>query len=132
MYTLFGRPGSGSLVCEVLLARSGAPHEIVDLEKAPDGSPTAQLRELNPLGQVPVLVLPDGRRMTESAAITQFLGARFPETGLAPAEADDDWPIYLRWLAYLATAIYMTELRLFYGPRYTTDPEGGKGVAAAA
>ncbi len=36
---------------------------------------------LNPLGQVPTLVLPDGRVMTESAAIILHLADQAPQAG---------------------------------------------------
>ena len=40
---------------------------------------------LNPLGQVPVLVV-DGRPLTQVVAIADYLDRRFPQVGLLPAE----------------------------------------------
>ena len=58
-YTLLGRPGTGSGACEAVLALSGLPYTVKDIDKLPDGSAPADLLAINPLGQVPVLVLPD-------------------------------------------------------------------------
>lgn len=132
MYTLYGRPGSGSGACEAMLALAGAPHEIVDLLKRPDGSLPDDIFRVNPLGQVPVLTLPDGTTMTESAAICLYLADMFPEVGLAPASGDPDRAAYLRWMVYLAANIYMTDLRFFYPDRYTTEEAGASGVQEAA
>ena len=59
-YKLYGRPGSGSAACEAVLALSGLPHEIIDLERWPLGGAPAEILAISPLGQVPALVLPNG------------------------------------------------------------------------
>ena len=46
---------------------------------------TTTLAELNPLAQVPTVVLPDGTVMTESAAIMLYIDGLVPELGLVPA-----------------------------------------------
>ena len=65
VYKLYGRPGSGSGVCEAVLALSGLPHEIIDLDRWGNAAPPAELLAVNALGQIPALVMPDGRTMTE-------------------------------------------------------------------
>ena len=66
MYTLFARSGSGSVVVETLLEEAGAEYRIEEVERGKEG-PSGYLR-INPLGQVPALILPDRTVMTESAA----------------------------------------------------------------
>jgi glutathione S-transferase len=131
VYKLYGRVGSGSSVCEVMLALTGLPHELVELErwkgKAPD-----ELLALNPLGQIPTLVLPDGSVMTESAAILLHLADIAPEARLAPPPSDPNRARYLRWMVYLAANNYMTGLRVYYPERYSTESSGAAGVKAAA
>ncbi len=63
------------------------------------------LRELNPLCQVPTLVLPDGTVMTESVAILMWLAAQYPDSGLLP-NVPKEKAIHLRWLVYLAANNY--------------------------
>ncbi len=62
-YVVYGRKGTGSVPVEATLLLLGEPYEVVErgpFEDRPAG---------NPLQQIPVLVLPDGQMMTESAAI---------------------------------------------------------------
>ena len=131
-YILYGRPGSGSGVCEAVLSLCGLPHTIIDVEKNGDGSAPAALLAVNPLGQVPVLVLPDGSAMTESAAIALYLADLSPKAKLAPAISHPDRARYLRWMTYLAANNYMTILRVYYSERYTTAKGGGEVVKTAA
>lgn len=52
---------------------------------------------LNPLGTIPLLV--DGDvRMTESAAIPQYLATRYGPTPLAVSENEPDYGLWLDWL----------------------------------
>lgn len=52
-------------------------------------SPTrGRLLSVNPLGQVPSLVLPGGRVMTESLAILHYIDDRAPQAKLVPAKGD--------------------------------------------
>ena len=39
---------------------------------------------------------------------------------------------FLRWQVYLATALYMSDLRLFYPERYTLKPGEAEGIKARA
>ena len=53
--------------------------------------------ELNPLGTIPLLV--DGEvRMTESAAIPQYLATRYGPTPLAVGVDEPDYALWLDWL----------------------------------
>ncbi len=132
MYRLYGRPGSGSVVVEAILEAAGVPYEVELIERSSDGQVPEKLARVNPLGQVPVLRLPDGEMMTESAAMSIYLADKYPKTDLAPAVAAPERSRYLRWMVYLATNIYMTDLRAYYPDRYTADQNGGKCVKSAA
>ena len=130
MYKLFGRAGSGSVVVEALLEEAGAKYEVVPVERhtaGPEG-----FSRISPLGQVPALVLPDRTVMTESAAIAMYLADLHPELGLAPLLGSPQRPSYLRWMVYLATNTYMTDLHIYYSPRYSADPSHSEAVKAAA
>jgi glutathione S-transferase len=78
MYTLYYSPGTASMATHLALLEIGAPYqlELVDFENKSQRS-EAYLR-LNPLGQVPTLVI-DGRPYTESAALLMMLADRHPE-----------------------------------------------------
>ena len=66
------------------------------------------------------------------AAITIHLGDSFHTIGLAPAPSAPQRPAYLKWLLYMATTIYMSDLRAIYCERYTDDPNGAEAVKASA
>ncbi len=132
MFKLYARRGAGSMAIEAALAECGVPHRVEDLERGPDGRHPASFYRINPLGQVPTLILPDDSVMTESAAILIYLADLHPGTGLAPPAASPLRPRYLRWLVYLATTVYMSDLRMYYPQRYTDDPAGAAAVKRAA
>src|SRR5262245_25448570 len=84
MYTLYGKKGSGSASTEAALEIIGAPYRIVETASWAINEAFKELLKLNPLGQIPTLVLPDGSVLSESAAILLHLGSVHPESGLLP------------------------------------------------
>lgn len=128
MYKLYTRPNSGGFVVEAALALAGVPFDQIDVPKPPD--PT--FLDISPLNQVPVLTLPDGNSITESAAMCILLAERHPEAGLAPAIASPARADFLRWMTFMSSVIYPAALRFFYAHRYTADPGGLEAVKLAA
>jgi len=110
MYRLFGRTGWGSALIEAQLVWYGRPfefEEVGDLFKSAEAR--EKLSRVNPLAQVPTLVLPDGTLMTESAAITLLLADGVPaERTLVPPEGTKERAAFLRWLVFLVANIYPT------------------------
>jgi GST-like protein len=86
MHTLYGARGSGSAAVEAALELCGARYHIVNAASWEPDSALAELERVNPLRQVPALVLPDGSVLSESAAILIHLGLAFPASGLLPAQ----------------------------------------------
>jgi GST-like protein len=84
MYTLYGKKGSGSASTQAALEIVGAPYRIVETASWEPNAAFADLLKVNPLGQIPTLVLPDGSALSESAAILIHLGTAHPESGLLP------------------------------------------------
>lgn len=107
---LYGCPGWGSTITEAMLDLCGVPFQLVD-ESGFDGPGPARERllQVNPLGQVPALVLDDGTVMTETAAIALFLDRLHPEAGLSPHGGDPSAQAhFLRWLIWIVANIYPT------------------------
>jgi glutathione S-transferase len=117
---------------EALLAACGAECRVIVLERKPDGSFEKFFHKINPKAEVPTLVLPDDSIMTESAAMMIHLADLYPQAGLSPEIGTPGRARYLRWMVFLATAVYMSDLRLFYPQRYTTRPEEAEGIRARA
>ena len=89
MYQLFGRAGWGSVLIEAQLAWYGLPFAFEEMDDLfTSESARAKLAKVNPLSQVPTLVLPDGQVMTESAAITLHLADVTRQTALVPPPGD--------------------------------------------
>ena len=105
-YTLYGAPGSGATPIHAALTLIGAQVETIDIAPWEGDAERERVAGVNPMRQVPALVLPSGEVMTESAAILIWLGDRYPEAQLCPAPDDPLRARYLRWMVYLPAAIY--------------------------
>jgi len=132
MFTLYAKKNAGSVAVEAMLAACGADYELKDVTRDAAGKFPPWIFDVNPRGEVPTLILPDGSTMTESAAMLIYLGDTFQQAGLAPAITSPQRPRYLRWMLYLATTVYMSNLRIYYPQYYTTDPSGTAGIKAKA
>jgi GST-like protein len=100
-YVVYGAKGTGSVLVEATLTLLDLPYEVVE---AYGDDP--KLFEANPMRQVPALVLPNGELMTESSAILIWLADSHPEARLAPTMASHARPAFLRWMAFVSSAIY--------------------------
>ncbi len=104
---LYGVKGDGSAITEAMLALVGHSYVFIDVDGFDQPGPARdRLAEVNPLVQVPVLVLDDGSVMTETAAITLFLADRFAT--LAPAIGTAERARFYRLLIWLVANVYPT------------------------
>jgi GST-like protein len=122
MHTLFGSLGSGSAAVEMALAIAGVPFREVRASTWEADSAQAELRQHNPLGQIPTLLLPDGSVLTESAAILIHLGLAHPASGLLPKPAAARAQA-IRGLVFIATNCYAAIGVIDYPERWC---EGGR------
>lgn len=122
MMVLYGTEGSGAAVVEAALQLAGAEYRRVDAASWQPGPGFDELRRVNPVAQIPTLVLPDGGVMSESAAILIHLGERFPQSGLLP-RAPDPRAQSLRGLVYSAANCYAAIGAIDYPERYCTDAD---------
>jgi len=132
MYKLYWGKGTGAFAPQTLLEEIGARYEkiVIDFEKEEHLAP--EFLAVNPLGEIPALVLPDGTFMTESAAIVLQICERHPEAKLAPPAGSPESAIFQRWLVYIAANLYQDSMRFYYGSRFTIDPDGGEAVSRSA
>ena len=124
-YKLYGRAGWGSAIVEVQLEWYGLPYEfeaLGDLFK--DAAARDKLARVNPLHQVPTLVMPGGEVMSESAAITLLLADITGKDSLVPPPNAKERAKFLRWLVFIVANIYPTFT-------YANDPSRFVSVAAA-
>jgi GST-like protein len=107
-YRLLGCWGCGSIIVEAALRVAGIPYDYEEVDYEQPGPGRDRLFALNPLGQVPTLVLPDGSILTESAAIIMVIDDLAPGAGLAPPAGSEERLPFLRWLIFMVAAIYPT------------------------
>ncbi len=119
-YTLYGAQGSGSSTVELALERIGLPYRSVRASTWESDSAQAELRAVNPLGQIPTLVFPDGSVMTESAAILIHLGLSHPEAALLPTGAAKRAQA-IRGLVFIAANCYSNVSLCDYPERWISE-----------
>lgn len=127
MYTLFARSGWGSALVEAQLVWYELPfvvEEVGDLFRSVEAR--AALARVNPAAQLPTLVMPDGRVMTESAAITLILAEEGGGDSLVPAPGDPARATFLRWLVFLVANLYPTFTYADDPSRFVDDPAARK------
>jgi GST-like protein len=126
MMTLYGRPGWGSVLIEAQLLRYGLPFRFEDVgDLFTSAEARTALAAINPVAQVPTLLLADGRVMSESAAITLYLADLTGRDDLVPGPHEPERAAFLRWLVFLVANLYPTFT-------YADDPQRFVADAAAA
>jgi len=127
MYTLYGKKGSGSSSAQAALEVIGAPYRIVETASWDTNDAFVELLKVNPLGQIPTLVLPDGSVLTESAAILIHLGDAHPESGLLPRNASARAQA-VRGLVFVAANCYAAISIIDYPERWCADADADDAV----
>ena len=122
MYTLFGFKRSGSAAVEAALEMAALPYRTVDAASWEPDSALAELERVNPLKQIPTLLLPDGSVMTESAAILIHLGLSFPSANLLPADPAQRAQA-IRGLVFIAANCYAAISVIDFPERWCADPD---------
>ncbi len=114
---LYYSPGACSLSPHIALREAGLPFELVlastKTKKLADGS---DYLAINPKGQVPLLELDDGLRLTEGPAIVQYIADQVPASGLAPAAGTIERYQLMEWLNFITS-----ELHKGFSPLFSPD-----------
>jgi maleylacetoacetate isomerase len=110
----------------IALNLKNLPYEMAHVDLRAGAQRAAEYASVNPQGLVPALELDDGRRLTQSLAIMEFLEEMYPQPPLLPA--DPLARAYVRQLAQLvACDIHpINNLRVLNGLRdlFGIDEEG--------
>ena len=105
-YVVYGAKGGGSVPVEAVLTLLGAPYQVVEAPAWESEEVRERIAPINPMRQIPALVLPSGEVLTESAAILMWLAELDPQGKLAPPPGDPRRAAYLRWMTFIPAAIY--------------------------
>jgi GST-like protein len=122
MLTLYGTQGSGSAAAEAGLDIAGLDYRKVEAASWKPSPGLDELRRINPIAQIPTLVLDDGSILTESAAILIHLGLACPESGLIASEPARRAQ-QIRGLVYVAANCYAGIGILDYPERWYPEPD---------
>jgi len=123
---LYFAPGACSLVPHIIASELGTKIDLeqVDLREKKTKSGKDYLT-INPKGQVPLLEMDNGERLTEVAVILQYLSDQKPAAHLAPAAGTAERYRVLEWLNFITTELHKT-----LGPMFRpTTPEEFKTLS---
>lgn len=105
--TVYGALGSGSVPVEAAMTLIGLDYEVVEgATWVHDEAVLARVRAVNPLVQIPAVVLPGGEILTESGAILTWLADAHPQARLGPPVGHPLRGQFLRWMTYIPASIY--------------------------
>ena len=129
---LYRRNGWGSALIEAQLAHYGLEAESIEIaDLFLDATARRELMRISPAGQIPVLILPDGRVMSESAAITLYLAEMTGRDDLVPEPTATERPRFLRWLIFLVAQVYPCFTFGDDPSRFLSDPTAQKELGEA-
>jgi len=121
-YILHNRLGSGGFAVQATLAAANIDFAYDPIDSVPDEPLGVRVRDLNAWGQVPVLELEDGTKITEVAAILMYLALAEPSLEHGPILWIENRALYYRWTVFLAVNVYEGILRQSYSHRYIDVP----------
>jgi len=111
---LYYSPGACSLASHIALSEAGVKFELVktalQTHTLADGSDYYQV---TPKGQVPLLELDDGARLSEGPVILQYIADHAPGTGLVPAAGTMDRYRVMEWLNFITSELHKGYSPLF-------------------
>ncbi|MFT4121494.1 glutathione binding-like protein [Bradyrhizobium sp.] len=121
MLQLYFFPMACSLASRIALMEAGieARYHLAHIWTKKIADDDSDFRGISPKGAVPVLVLENGERLTESAAVLQYIADAKPERGLAPPPGDVDRYRLQEWLSFIGSEIH--KAFLFPAFRYKDD-----------
>jgi glutathione S-transferase len=132
MYRLYWAPDTGALAPQIILEEAAADYQLVVLDYDAHEETEADYLALNPRGQIPALVLPDGTVITESAAMVLHIADAHPEAHLLPPLGSSERARVYRWLFYAVANLYESYLRFYYSQRFADDATAAELVKKTA
>ena len=125
---LYYSPGACSLSPHIVLREAGVKFDLVkaalQTHTLADGSDYYQITAK---GQVPLLELDDGARLSEGPVILQYIADHAPGTGLVPAAGTTERYRVQEWLNFITSELHKGFSPLFNGKM----PQDAKEIFAA-
>jgi glutathione S-transferase len=123
---LYFSPGSCSLSPHIVLREAGLKFDLEQVNNQEKKTKSGvDYWSVNGKGQVPVLELDNGERLTEGAVIVQYLADQKPDAGLVPPAGTMQRVRVQEWLNFVAS-----ELHKVYAPIFRpTTPDAYKALS---
>jgi glutathione S-transferase len=123
---LYFAPGACSLSPHIVMREAGLNFELEQVNNQEKKTKSGQdFWKVNPKGQVPVLELDNGEKLTEGPIVVQYLADQKPGSGLLPAAGTMERYRVQEWLNFITS-----ELHKSFGPIFRpTTPEEFKTIS---
>ena len=123
---LYFAPGACSLSPHIVLREAGYTFDLEQVNNQEKKTKSGMdYWGINAKGQVPVLELDNGERITEGPVIVQYLADQKPGSGLAPANGSMERVRVQEWLNFTTSEIHKT-----FGPIFRpTTPDAFKALS---
>lgn len=131
-YKLYNRPGSAGMTIEAVFEMSKLHYQLITVDSIADQPLPDSFKAVNPWGQLPVLILPEGDTLTEVSAMLIYLTSRHPDLAIGPAPGTPAFGRYCRWIIFAAVNIHEAISRQLYPFRFTRNASTEDVVAEAA
>ena len=127
---LYSMPGTCAVSIAVVLHWIGKPFELHLMAHGQNRA--LEYLAINPSGQVPALLLDDGRLLTEAAAILSYLAATHPQHGLDLGGGPAERFRLAEMMSYLSSEVHVAFKPHFMPQRFLDDPEQFTALRAHA
>lgn len=126
---LYYAPAACSLAPHIVLREAGVAFSLekVDTARHVTAADTSYYA-INPKGQVPLLELPDGSRLTEGPVIAQFIADSAGATALMPPAGSMDRYRVMEWQNYITSELHKSFTPLFHDDVDATAKRALAGV----
>lgn len=125
---LYAMPGTCALAPNIVAAWGGVPLDVINLARGAHREP--DYLAINPKGQVPALVLTDGRVITEASAIMRYLAALSTSGDLNPRDPQA-WAMIDEALSYFTSEVH-ADFGGHFAPQRFAESEAGQAEVRTA
>jgi len=125
---LYYSPGACSLAPHIVLREAGLPVDLLKVDTATHVTAAGgDYFAVNPKGQVPVLELDDGTRLTEGPVVSQYIADHAQAASLMPAAGTLERYRVMEWQNYITSELHKSFTPLFASD---LDAEAKRTLAA--
>jgi glutathione S-transferase len=118
--------------CHIALEEAGLSYTPVQIDWDKPSAELEEMKKLNPLGVVPVLITDQGKAITQNAAILEYLADAKPSAHLLAGVGTAERAETMQWVAFVSADLHKSFSPLFMVDSITANETGRKDVRAWA